>query len=307
MKAITFSAHGGTDVLAYEQIDLPVAGPGEALVRIHAAGVNPVDIAVREGLLEAMVATRFPAVPGWDLAGVVEAVGDGVTGFRPGDLVWGFARRDVVQQGTYAHFVAAEVTSIGIRPRTADVLVAGALPLVALTALQALRSVGVGRGDTVLVHGAAGGVGHVAVQVAKALGAARVIGTAGLDDHDFVRRLGAEALEYGPGLPSLLRALAPRGVDAALDTHGSQALDQSFSLVHDAARVVSIVDTAVRGRGGQYVSCRPSRADLDQLAAWVDAGQLRAELAEAVPLAEAARAQELVASGHTRGKVVLQM
>lgn len=307
MKAITFSRFGGPDVLELSDLPLPVPGPGEVLVRVASAGVNPVDVQVREGRLEQMIPARFPAVPGWDVSGVVEAVGEDVDGPVPGDEVWGYARRDVVAQGTWAHFVAAPASSLGRRPEHLDRVAAGALPLVGLTALQALRSVGVGPGDTVLVGSAAGGVGHVAVQIAQALGAARVIGTAGQANHDYLRRLGAEAVEYGPTVVQVVRALAPDGVDAAVDLHGGEALDSAFELVGDPARVVSTVDPAARDRGGRWVFCEPSRPDLDRLAAWVDDGALGVTVQEVVPMAQAARAQQAVADGHVRGKLVLQM
>lgn len=307
MKAITYTAHGGSDVLSLDDIDLPVPGTGDVLVRIQAVGVNPVDVQVREGQLEAVVPTRFPAVPGWDLAGVVEAVGEGVTTIVPGDQVWGYARRDVVGQGTYAHFAAVEAGSLGVRPAGLPVLAAGALPLVGLTALQALRAVRVGPGDTVLVNNAAGGVGHVAVQIARAMGAARVIGSAGEANHDFVRSLGSEAVEYGDTLEQVVRTLAPDGVDAVLDAHGGSGLDAGFALVGDPSRVVSIVDPGVADRGGRWVFCTPSSTDLEQLATWVDTGALKVAIQEVFPLADAARAQDLVATGHVHGKVVLQL
>ncbi len=307
MQAITFSEYGGSDVLKPGEIGLPVAGPGEVLVRIQAAGVNPVDIQVREGAMHERIPARFPAVPGWDLAGVVEAVGDGVTDFLPGDEVWGYARREVVEQGTYARFAAVPVSRLGKRPHGMDVRAAGALPLVGLTALQSLRAVGVGPGDTVLISAAAGGVGHVAAQLARALGASRVIGTAGEHNHDFLRRLGVEAVPYGDTLEQVVRALAPHGVDAALDLHGGPALDASFALVTDPARVVSIVDQGVTDRGGRWVFCQPSRDDLDELAEHVRGGRLAVSLAAVVDLVDAADAQELVAGGHVRGKVVLQL
>lgn len=307
MKAMTFSRFGGSGVLDETDLALPVAGPREVLVRVGAAGVNPVDLAVCAGRLEAMIPTTFPAVPGWDVAGTVEAVGDGVDEFTPGDQVWGYLRREVVRYGTYAAFVNARADSLGIRPANISVTAAGALPLVGLTALQSLRAVGVGPGDTVLIGSAGGGVGHVAVQVARALGAGRVLATAGAATRDFVRGLGAEAVEYGPGVVQVVRALAPGGVDAAFDLHGGEALDAAFALVDDPARVVSIADPGVTDRGGQYIFCEPSRRDLDQLSVWVRSGDLRVQVAEVVPLSEARRAQDLVATGHTRGKVVLQM
>jgi len=307
VKAITYTAHGGSDVLTLDDIDLPVAGPGDVLVRIHAAGVNPVDIQVREGQLESMIPTRFPAVPGWDLAGVVEAVGEGVTTLVPGDRVWGYARRDVVGQGTYAHFAAVQAGSLGVRPAGLPVVAAGALPLVGLTALQALRAVRVGPGDTVLVNNAAGGVGHVAVQIARAMGATRVIGSAGQANHDFVRSLCAEVVECGDTLERVVRTLVPDGVDAVLDAHGGPGLDAGFALVGDPSRVASIVDPGVAERGGRWVFCAPSSTDLEQLATWVDTGALTVAIEEVFPLADAARAQDLVAAGHVRGKVVLEL
>ena len=225
----------------------------------------------------------------------------------PGDPVWGYARRDVVSQGTYAHFAAVQASSLGVRPAGLPVLAAGALPLVGLTALQALRAARVGPGDTVLVNNAAGGVGHVAVQIARAMGATRVIGTAGEANRDFVRSLGAEAVEYGDTLEQVVRTLAPDGVDAVLDAHGGSGLDAAFALVGDPSRVVSIVEAGVAARGGQWVFCQPSSTDLEQLATWVDTGALTVALEQALPLADAARAQDLVAAGHVRGKVVLQI
>jgi len=307
VKAMTYSAHGGSDQLTVDDIDLPVAGPGEALVRVQAAGVNPVDVSVREGHLESVMPTTFPAVPGWDLAGVVEAVGEGVTTLVPGDEVWGYARRDVVHQGTYANFAAVQVTSLGVRPAGLDVLAAGALPLVGLTALQALRAVRVGPGDTVLINNASGGVGHVAIQIARALGATRVIGTAGEANRDFVRSLGAEAAEYGTTLEQVVRTLVPAGLDAALDAHGGPGLDAAFALVTDPSRVASIVDPGVAARGGQWVFCAPSTTDLEQLATWVDSGALTVAIEAVFTLADAAQAQDLVAAGHVRGKVVLEL
>ncbi len=307
MKAITFSRYGGPDVLTVAEVDLPVAGPDEALVRIRAAGVNPVDLEVRQGLLDAVLPARFPAVPGWDFAGVVEAVGARVHNLVPGDEVWGVTRRDVVQQGTYAGFAAVPVSALGRRPMSVDAPTAGALPLAGLTALQALRAARVGEGDTVLVTGAAGGVGHVAVQLARLLGARRVFGAAGDDDRDFVRGLGAEAVDEGPTLEQVVRTLAPGGVDAVVDLAGGGALEAGFALVADASRVVSTVDRGAAGRGGRHVAGAVSGEDLDLLARWVDSGDLRVQLAAVFPLAEAAQAHELVGGGRVRGKVVLQI
>jgi len=307
MKAITFSRYGGSEVLTVSDVPLPVAGPAEVLVRIRAAGVNPVDIEVRQGALDAVTPAEFPAVPGWDFAGVVEAVGPQVSDLLPGDEVWGFARRDVVRQGTYAGFAAVQVQSVGRRPMSVDAPTAGALPRAGLTALQGLRAARVGSGDIVLVNAAAGGVGHVAVQIARALGARRVIGTASEENRDFVRGLGAEAVDHRGSLEQVVRTLAPAGVDAVLDLHGGPALDAGFALAADPSRVVSTVERRAVQQGGKHIATAPSRADLDQLARWVDDGAVHVQLAMVFPLAQAARAQDTVAGGHVRGKVVLQV
>ncbi|MFE7192439.1 NADP-dependent oxidoreductase [Kitasatospora sp. NPDC057541] len=304
MKAIAIHRYGGPEVVEYTDLPDPKVGPDSVLVQVRAAGVNPVDWKVREGRLDGLLDAHFPLVMGWDAAGVVRAVGGGVTEFAPGDEVYGYLRKDAVEHGTYAELVAAPVRTLARRPAALDWAQAGGLPLAGLTALQALRAVGVGAGDTVLVHAAAGGVGHLAVQLARAFGA-RVIGTAGERNHDYLRSLGAEPVRHGEGLADRVRALAPEGVDAALDLVGGDAVEVSAALVADPSRIASVADFGVRARGGRYVWVRPDAAGLAELAALADEGRLTVTVASTFPLAQAASAQALSAEGRTRGKIVL--
>ncbi|MFB6894290.1 NADP-dependent oxidoreductase [Kitasatospora sp. NPDC056327] len=304
MKAIAIRRYGGPEVVEYTDLPDPKVGPDSVLVQVRAAGVNPVDWKVREGRLDGLLDAHFPLVMGWDAAGVVRAVGGGVTEFAPGDEVYGYVRKDAVEHGTYAELVAAPVRTLARKPAALDWAQAGGLPLAGLTALHALRAVGAGAGDTVLVHAAAGGVGHLAVQLARAFGA-RVIGTAGERNHAYLRSLGAEPVHHGEGLAERVRALAPEGVDAAVDLVGGDAVEVSAGLVADPARIASVADFGVRARGGRYVWVRPDAAGLAELAALADEGRLTVTVASTFPLAQAASAQALSAEGRTRGKIVL--
>jgi NADPH:quinone reductase-like Zn-dependent oxidoreductase len=307
VKAIAQDVFGDADVMVLRELPDPLVGPDRVLVEVRAAGVNPVDVGVRAGHLNGQIPHHFPLVPGWDVAGVVVSVGPAVTGFAPGDEVFGYQRQDHVQHGTYAELVAATGRGLAHKPASLGFEEAAGLGLCGITAVQALRAVEVGPGDTVLVHAAAGGVGHLAVQVAKALGAARVIGTASPRNHDFVRSLGAEPVAYGDALvDNVADVVGGDGkVDVALDCAGGAALGDSPALVRDPARIVSIVDTNVIGLGGRWVFAEPVAADLEWLAARVDAGALRVEVQQAFPLARAADAHRLLVGGHVRGKVVL--
>ncbi|MFB7669828.1 NADP-dependent oxidoreductase [Kitasatospora purpeofusca] len=304
MKAIAIHRYGGPEVVEYTDLPDPKVGPDSVLVQVRAAGVNPVDWKVRDGRLDGLLDAHFPLVMGWDAAGVVRAVGGGVTEFAPGDEVYGYVRKDTVEHGTYAELVAAPVRTLARKPAALDWAQAGGLPLAGLTALQSLRAVGAGPGDTVLVHAAAGGVGHLAVQIARALGA-RVIGTAGERNHDYLRELGAEPVRYGEGLAERVGALAPEGVDAAVDLVGGGAVEVSAGLVADPARIASVADFGVKALGGRYVWVRPDAAGLAELAALADEGRLTVTVASTFPLAQAASAQALSAEGRTRGKIVL--
>ncbi|MFM9591824.1 NADP-dependent oxidoreductase [Streptomyces scabiei] len=306
MRAVVARRHGGPEVLEPVEIDAPELGGGSVLIRAKAAGVNPVDRHVVAGHLNSILDVSLPLVPGFDVAGVIEAVGPGVTEFTVGDEVFGYVRTERVRNGTYAELVAAPVHTLARKPASLSWQQAAGLPLVGLTALQSLSSVGARSEETVLVHAAAGGVGSVAVQIAVARGA-RVIGTASERNHEFLRSLGAEPVIYGDGLAERVRELAPEGVDAAVDCVGGDAVAVSQELLKDPSRVASIVDPDVTRRGGHQVWTQPVPSDLAALAGLVDAGKLTVHIDRVLPLAGAADAFRLSETGRVRGKIVLDI
>ncbi|MEU7282907.1 NADP-dependent oxidoreductase [Streptomyces sp. NPDC045431] len=306
MKAMALQQYGGPEQLALVELPEPKVAPGEVLVRVKAAGVNPVDWKIAEGLLDGLMEAHFPMIPGWDVAGVVERVGLDAGEFSVGDEVYGYVRKDEVQHGAYAQLVSANVRMLARKPAALSWEEAAGVPLAGLTAYQSLKRVGVRGGDTVLVHAAAGGVGSLCTQIAVALGA-RVIGTAGPRNHDFLRSLGAEPVAYGEGLADRVRELAPEGVDAALDFVGEGAVEVSRELLTSPERLASIVDADALAKGGHYVWVRPDSADLAALAAFADEGRLAVHVERVLPLDQAAEAWNLSRSGRTRGKLVLSV
>lgn len=305
MRAAIYDNYGGADVLDVREVADPPVGPDTVLVRTRATSVNPVDWKIREGYLQGAYPHHLPVIPGWDVAGVVEAVGPAVrTGLQVGDEVYGYVRRDDVAFGTTAELVPAPERTVTRRPASLSFEEAAALPLAGLTAYQALtEALGVENGDRVLVHAGAGGVGHLAVQIAAALGA-EVVATASERNHDFLRELGAsEVVDYRRG-PVGEQLEMP--VDAVLDLVGGDALADAPNQVKDTSRVASIVDAqTVLGMGGRYVFVRPERAHLDALAALADEGRLRVEVAATYPLDRVADAHRASEEGHTRGKIVV--
>src|SRR3954447_21098480 len=234
MKAILFDRFGGTDVLHEADIEVPQPGPGQVRVRVQAAGLNALDGKIRSGMLEAVLPTPLPAVPGGELAGVVDALGEGVSGVQVGDEVLGWS-----DTGSYAQYALA--TTVAPKPAGLDWQHAVALPVAGETAERVLDLLGVTAGETVLMHGAAGAVGTLAVQLATARGA-RVIATAGPANQDYLTSLGATAILYGEGLVERVRALAPDGVDAVFDLAGKGALEDSITLRGGTERIVTIAD-----------------------------------------------------------------
>lgn len=304
MKAIALEKYGSSDDLRLIDLPDPKVAPGEVLIRVKAAGVNPVDWKLAAGYLDPIMEVRFPLISGWDVAGVVERQGLDAEEFAVGDEVFGYVRKDWAQNGAYAELVSAPVRTLAKKPAALSWQQAAGVPLAGLTAWQCIKRVGLGKGETVLVHAAAGGVGSLGVQIAVALGA-RVIGTASERNHAFLRELGAEPVTYGDGLADRVRELAPDGVDAALDFVGDGAVDVSQQLLKKRGRVTSIADGEAAAKGGHYVWVRPDTADLAALADLADAGKLTVPVEHALPLAEVAEAWRLSQQGHTRGKIVL--
>ncbi|MFC8597681.1 NADP-dependent oxidoreductase [Isoptericola sp. NPDC057191] len=297
MRAIVYESHGDPEVLHLADVPDPQAGPGQVRVRVEAAAVNGWDVKSRAGVTGAPEPAT-PVVPGLEVAGVVDALGDGVTGVAPGDRVVGFA-----VGGGYAELALTKV--FARVPDGLAVTDAVTLPVAAETATRVLRLLDLRAGETLLVHGASGAVGALATQLAVRRGA-RVVGTASARNQDRVAALGATATTYGAGLVERVRALAPDGVDAVLDTTGAGVLPDSIALRGGTDRIVTIADDAAADLG--VTASYRSERDADELAQAVDAlarGDLTTTVGAVLPLADAARAHALVESGHPGGKVVL--
>ncbi|MFE1548485.1 NADP-dependent oxidoreductase [Streptomyces sp. NPDC058718] len=306
MKAISYSRYGGPEVLEYGELPDPKIGPDAVLVEVRAASVNPVDWKAQAGYLDGILDAVFPVVPGWDVSGVVVRPGFSVAEFAVGDEVMGYVREDFLSRGTFAELVAAPVRTLARKPRTLGFEESAALPLVGLTAYQALHhALAVRPGETVLVHAAAGGVGSMAVQIARHMGC-QVIGAARDTGQERVAELGAEPVRYDePTFAEQVRALAPQGVDAVLDTLGGPFLRLSAALLAPGGRLVSIADGEVLALGGRYFWVRPDAADLAAVGDLVDEGVLTVRVARTFPLERAAEAQRANAEGGLNGKVVV--
>ncbi|MEV1050584.1 NADP-dependent oxidoreductase [Streptomyces sp. NPDC049887] len=306
MKAISYRRYGGPEVLECGERPMPKTGPDSVLVKVRAAAVNPVDWKCREGHLDPVLDAVFPVVPGWDLSGVVVRPGASVPEFSEGDEVIGYVREDFLSRGTFAEYVAAPVRTLARKPRNLSFEEAAGLPLAGLTAYQVITQGlgGVTHGDTVLIHAAAGGVGSIAVQLARHFGA-RVIGTGSEPSHEYLRDLGAEPVAYGEGLAERVRALAPDGVSAVFDCVGGEALALSAGLLAEGGRIASIADPSVTGLGGRYVFVRPNTADLYRLSELAEEEVVSVQVARVLPLERTAEAHRLSQEGHTRGKIVV--
>jgi NADPH:quinone reductase-like Zn-dependent oxidoreductase len=311
MRAIVIDEWGGRDAIHEVELDPPPVAPDGLLVRVRAAGVNPVDTKVRGGYMAEKLPYHFPLILGWDVAGIVEQAGPAVTAFKPGDEVYGYIRRHHLQFGTYAEYATATDTYFAHKPSRLSFEQAAAIPLSGLTAHQSLETMGVRGGETLLVGGGAGGVGHLAVQLAIARGA-RVIATASEGNHDFLRELGAEPLEYAThDLPARVRELTgDGGVDSALDLFGGDDREEAFASLRSGGRLASVAQPPPEPRDGyevHYIFVRPDGDELRFLAELAESGQLVPHVEEVFPLERAADAHERIEGGHVRGKLVLSV
>ncbi len=308
MKAVRIHNYGGPEVLKFEEAPRPQPGNGEVLVRIHAAAVNPVDWKVRAGRLKERIQYPLPLIPGWDFSGVVEATGSGVTRLKKGDEV--YARPDLARNGAYAEYIVAKESEVALKPKSVDHVQAAAIPLAALTAWQALfDSAGLKAGQKVLIHGAAGGVGSFAVQLAKWKGA-HVTGTASGRNQSFLRELGVDQpIDY----EKTRFEDVVHDVDVVLDTIGGDTQKRSWKVLKKGGILVSIVsppsaeEAAKQGVRHGYVFVQPNASQLAEIAKLVDSGKLKPVVETVLPLAEARRAQEQSETGHARGKIVLKV
>lgn len=308
MKSIRIHAYGGTEVMVYEDAPHPTPARGDVLVRVHAAGVNPVDWKVREGRLQGRVNHRLPLILGWDVAGVVEELGVGVTHIKVGDAV--YARPDIARDGAYAEYIAVRAAELALKPRSLDFIHAAAVPLAALTAWQSLfDAAGLRAGQSVLIHAGAGGVGHFAVQLARWRGA-RVVATASKSNAEFLRGLGADEVIDYHDTPF---EDAVTDMDVVLDTQGGAIYERSWRVLKKGGIIVSLINQPSAelaeqyGAHAAYVFVQPNAEQLTQIAGLIDGGIVKPVVETVFPLAEARQAHALIQAGHTRGKIVLRV
>lgn len=308
MRAVRVHEFGAPEALICEDVPRPEAGPGEVLIRVHAAGVNPVDCTTRRGDAARVLGfDPLHCIVGWDVSGVVAAVGPGVDGFKAGDEVYGMPRFPRIA-GAYAEYVAAPAGDVTAKPRTIDHIRAAGVPLAGLTAWQALFDTAqLSAGQTVLIHAAAGGVGHIAVQLAKSRGAT-VIGTGSARNEAFLRDLGVDAFIDYTTTPI---EDAAADVDVQLDSLGAMNRERCWSVMKRDGFLVSIKgpvpedEAASHGVRAGGILVHPDAGELAEMAGLIDSGKLRIVVDAIYPLADAAEAHRHVEGGHARGKVVL--
>lgn len=315
MRAIAIHDFGGPEQLQLLDLPVPPIADDEVLLAVKLAGVNPVDWRIRNGQFRNYLPCEFPLILGREGAGVVERVGAAVTAFRPGDRVFGYMPRRPLRWGPYAEFMPVAETHLAHMPEGLSFEQAAALPVAGYTAWQGLVGLGkLAAGETVLIHAAAGGVGSIAVQLARHLGA-RVLATASPGNHDFVRALGAQVVvDYAPAdFATALAAHAPQGVDVILAPFCGPTLQGSAPLARAHTRVVMLspdatdADMRIGPVDSQLLIVQPDADQLARLGALAARGVLRAQIAAVLPLEQAARAHEMSATQHTRGKILLQV
>lgn len=307
MQASQYHQFGDPEVLVYEDAPRPVPAEGEVLVKVHAASVNPADWKRRRGRVPPEHAV-FPMIPGWDISGTVEEINAPSSSLKIGDAVYGMIR--FPKPGlTYAEYVAAPMGDLVLKPHNLNHYEAAAVPLAALTAWQALFDIAhVSAGQRVLIQAAAGGVGHLAVQMAKQQGA-YVIGTASARNTDFVREMGAdEVIDY----TTTPLEEAVHGVDVILDSLGGEKLAKSLYLLNPGGIAVTIVDWQPPVELAQQLGVRVqswlvtlNQSQMSEITRWIEAGYLRPHVSTILPLSEAAQAHQLIEGQRTRGKIVL--
>ena len=308
MKVIVVHEYGGPEVLKYEDAPRPEPKENEVLIRVKAASVNPVDVAIRKGYLKEFTGNKFPLVLGMDASGVVEKVGANVHKFKIGDPVLAFFT--LAGEGGYAQFVVATENEIAPKPSAITFEQAAAVPAAGSTAWTALVETGnLKAGQTVLIHGGSGGVGHFAIQIAKARGA-KVIATASSTNQDFLKQLGADvAVDY---TKQKFEDVA-KDVDLVLDSVGGDTLKRSYGVVRKGGMIVTIVDDvdrnelAARGIRGAAIRTEPNEKTLEELARLIDAKKVAPVVSQVLPLSEVGKAHQQIATRHTQGKIVLKV
>jgi len=307
MRAIVIRAYGGPDVMKLENVARPEPAEDEVLIRVVAASMNPVDVAIRKGYFAKLVG-GFPLIPGMDAAGVVEKVGNKVTKYKAGDPVFAFFTLE--REGGHAEFVTAKEEQVAPKPKTASFAQAAGAGAAGATAWEALvDTANLRAGQTVLIHGGSGGVGHLAIQIAKARGA-KVFATASTANQEFLRQMGADvAIDY---TRAKFEEVA-KDVDVVLDTVGRDTLERSYGVVKRGGIIVSIVDepkpAALEAHGirGVTLRCTPKAGVLEELSKLMEAKKFTPVVSQSFQLADVVQAQSQIATGHTRGKIVLKI
>lgn len=305
IQAIRVHNYGELDVLTLEAIAQPEPQPNEVLIRVQAAGINPLDCKIRAGYMKEVFPMPLPFTPGMDVAGIVEAIGADVKAFQVGQEVYGELR-----MGAYAQLATAAQDAIALKPKTLDFVEAASVPMVAMTAYQGLFDhADLKPGQTILIHAASGGVGMFAVQFAKWKGA-HVIGTASAANAEFVQSLGADQVIDYNATPF---EQVVENVDVVLDTLGGDTQARSYSVVKPGGILVSTTappnaqKAEERGIRAEMMNMKPSASLLEEIASLLDSGQVKTIVAQTFSLSEARQAQELSQGGHVRGKIVLQI
>lgn len=299
MKAVRFHSYGGPEVLKIEEVDMPEPGPGQVRIAVRAAGINPIDWKLRAGYMHEMMPLALPAGSGFDAAGVIDAIGEGVSGAAVGDAVFGKGHNTMAEYAILHEWAP--------KPDGLSYEEAAGFAVAIETAARIIDQVGVKPGQTLLVSGAAGGVGSAVIQLAKAAGI-RTIGTASEPKHAYLRSLGAIPTTYGPGLSKRVAALAPEGVQAALDIAGSGVIQELVAITGDPSRVLSIADLSAPQYGAK-TSFEPtdSTRALANAAALFTAGSFTLPVEKAFPLDRIAAAHELSAQGRVTGRLIVTM
>jgi NADPH:quinone reductase-like Zn-dependent oxidoreductase len=308
MKAIVVHDYGGPEVLKYEDVPRPEPKDDQILVRVIAAGVNPVDGLIRSGMFAKYEKAAFPMILGADIAGVVEKAGSKITKFRTGDPVYAYI--SLKNSGGYAEYAVATEGEASPKPKSLTYVEAATVPVVSLTAWQALIDTAkLSKGQTVLIHGGSGGVGSFAIQIAKERGA-KVIATASTPNQDLLKQLGADvAIDY---TKTKFEDVA-KDVDVVLDSIGKDTLARSYGVVKKGGFIVTLVarvdqaELDKHGIRGASLSVKPDSNELAEIGKLIDENQIKVVVSQTFPLADAAKAQEQVATGHTRGKIVLKI
>ena len=301
-------SYGGLEVLQWEDAPRPRVERGEVLIRVHAAGVNPLDWKVRAGLLNGSVQHKLPLIPGWDVSGVVDEVGPGVSRFKKGEEV--FAMSDPNRDGSYADYITVHEAAIARKPKSLFHVHAAATPVAALTAWRSLFDLGhLQSGQRILIHGGSGGVGHFAVQLAKWKGA-YIIATASTKNEELLRKLRAdETIDY----TSQNFEDVVHNVDVVLDTIGGETQERSWRVLKKGGALISLVQSPLEEKVNQFgvrgimCSVQPNAARLSAIAKLIDSAKFTPAIDRILPLSEARRAHELSQNGHARGKIVLRV